>query len=139
MLQYSDQEPTDPLTLLLYPPDSGGKGFSMFYEDDGLTFEYARGVYARRTIEQQVAEKELRIALGASEGTYNPPSRRLVLHLVGERRRPARVAVDGHVTQEWTGGAGGREEGRWEFDPKSGDILVKMADRKQSMTVIITY
>ncbi len=129
VLQFTDEAPADPLTVLVYPPSAGNNGSSALYEDDGTTFGYTRGAYARRSILQAASSKDLRITVGPREGTYDVPPRQLVVHLVGEPRRPSSVLVNGRVTQEW----------RRETDSKSGDILVKLPDTRESVTVIITY
>lgn len=139
VLQFSDQEPADPLTFLVYSPDPGKSDSSAFYEDDGLTFAYARGVFARRKISQRASERELRIVLGSSEGSFVPSARQLVLRLAGERRRPARVLVNGRVTPQWTAGQPRPQPASWQTDPESGEISVKMPDSRQSVTVIISY
>jgi alpha-glucosidase len=139
VLQFSDQAPIDPLTLLVYPPDPGGTGTSLLYEDDGNTFAYARGVSARRAVEQHATEKSLRITLTDMEGSYAPPARRLVLQVAGRGGRPTRVEVNGSVTPEWTTETRGRESVVWQFEPKSKGILLKMADQSRSVTVVITY
>jgi alpha-glucosidase len=139
VLQFSDQAPIDPLTLLIYPPDPGGTGMSTLYEDDGNTFAYARGVFARRAVKQQATRRNLRITLTDTEGAYAPPARQLLLHIVGNGARPTTVEVNGNVTPEWTTEAREHESVGWQFEPNSRGILVKMPDQPQSVTVIITY
>lgn len=139
VLQFSDQAPIDPLTLMIYPPEPGGTGISVLYEDDGNTFEYARGVFARRAVKQQATGRNLRITLTETEGSYAPPARQLVLQVAGIPRPPARVEVDGSVTPEWTTEARGQMPVGWQFEPNSKGILVRMPDGSRSVTVIITY
>ncbi len=137
VVQYTDQGPVDPLTVLIYPPARGSAGMSTFYEDDGSTFDYTRGAFARRTIEQRAGDNKLRITLSRAEGTFTPPQRQLAIRLVGERRRPARVLVNGTVTREWE--AGRSEPVGWEIEADSEQFLLKMPDTRESVTVIITY
>jgi hypothetical protein len=139
VVQFTDQVPADPLILLLYPPRPGGGGTSALYEDDGSSFDYTHGAFARRAIVLHAAAGELRIVLSACEGSHVPPARQLILRVVGEKRRPARVLVNGHVTPEHTAETRGPDSARWEEDTKSGEILLKMPDRRDSVTVIITY
>jgi len=139
VVQFTDEASLDPLILLLFPPHPGGGGTSDLYEDDGSSFEYAHGAFARRAIGLRSTDRELRVILSASEGSYVPPARQLVLRVAGEARRPTRVLVDGRVTPERIMETGGRESASWEEDAKSGGILLKMPDRRESVTVIITY
>jgi alpha-glucosidase len=138
VVQYTDEAPVDPLTFLLYPPDPGERGTSAMYEDDGSSFDYTRGAFARREVELSAAARSLRVALGSREGSFVPPPRQLVLKVVGESRRPTGVTVDGRVTPERTGETPVGSEG-WEFNSKSGGIDVKIPDRPGRVTVIITY
>jgi alpha-glucosidase len=137
-VQYTEQAPTGPLTLLLYPPAPGTEGTSALYEDDGSSFDYARGAFARRRITLGADANTLHITLSPRDGSYLPPTRQLALAVVGELRRPSRVTVNGSVTPERTTETG-RSGAAWEFDPKSGGISVKIPDHPGSVTVIITY
>jgi alpha-glucosidase len=45
LMQYTNQHPTDPLTISCYMLEGGQTSFTL-YEDDGATFAYAHGDYA---------------------------------------------------------------------------------------------
>lgn len=87
-LHYTDERPLDPLTLDLYP----GNGAFMLYEDDGHSFEYEHGQFCTTSYSLRWTADRLVFEIGAREGAYVPPGRRLLIrvHAVGEQ------AVEGH-------------------------------------------
>lgn len=74
-LRYVDEHPLDPLTLDLYP----GDGTFRLYEDDGLTFAYETGEFCTTRYRLRREEGRLHLDIGAREGSYVPPQRRLIL------------------------------------------------------------
>jgi len=87
-LHYTDERPLDPLTLDLYP----GNGSFTLYEDDGHSFEYERGQFATTSYTLRQAADRLVFEIGARQGAYVPPARRLLIraHAVDEQ------AAEGH-------------------------------------------
>jgi alpha-glucosidase len=74
-LHYADENPLDPLTLDLYP----GNGAFTLYEDDGHSFEYEHGQFCTSGYTLRRMEDRLNFEIGAREGAYVPPARRLLL------------------------------------------------------------
>jgi len=72
----------DPLTLDIYPPESGSAEF-VFYDDDGETLGYQRGEFARTRFSVERSDGKIEVALGASVGEYagKPGSRTYILKL----------------------------------------------------------
>jgi len=64
-IQYTDEKPADPITLYVY---DGADGAFTLYEDDGLTYGYERGQFARIPLHWNDATKTLTI--GKREGTF---------------------------------------------------------------------
>ena len=64
-LQYTSEKPADPITLYVY---AGADGAVTLYEDDGLTYGYERGAFARIPIQWNDAAKILTI--GKREGSF---------------------------------------------------------------------
>jgi alpha-D-xyloside xylohydrolase len=64
-LMYTSEKPADPLTLYVY---AGADGAFTLYEDDGKTFAYEKGGFARIPITWKDATKTL--TLGARDGTF---------------------------------------------------------------------
>ena len=57
-MEWSDQKPADPLTLLIYP---GADARFTLYEDDGLSYGYEKGQYATIGLHWDDAGRTLRI------------------------------------------------------------------------------
>jgi alpha-D-xyloside xylohydrolase len=64
-LQYAGEKPADPITLLVY---GGADGAFTLYEDDGLTYGYEKGAFARIPLRWDEAQRTLTI--GAREGSF---------------------------------------------------------------------
>ena len=64
-LPYTDAKPADPITLWVY---RGADGAFTLYEDDGLTYGYERGAFARIPLHWHDATGTL--TLGRREGSY---------------------------------------------------------------------
>ncbi|HEY8943566.1 MAG TPA: TIM-barrel domain-containing protein, partial [Polyangiaceae bacterium] len=64
-IQYTSEKPADPLTLFVY---AGADGQFELYEDDGQSYAYETGAFARIPIRWSESAKTL--TLGAREGTF---------------------------------------------------------------------
>lgn len=64
-LSYTSEKPADPLTLYVY---AGADGAFTLYEDDGESYEYERGAFARIPLTWSEARRTL--TLGAREGSF---------------------------------------------------------------------
>jgi alpha-D-xyloside xylohydrolase len=63
-LQYTGEKPADPITLYVY---AGADGAFTLYEDDGLTYGYEKGAFARIPIRWDDASKTLTIGKRAGK------------------------------------------------------------------------
>ncbi len=64
-LQYADEKPEDPVTLFVY---AGANGTFTLYEDDGRTYGYEQGAFAR--IPLQWNDAAHRLTIGRREGSF---------------------------------------------------------------------
>ncbi|MDQ3497128.1 MAG: DUF5110 domain-containing protein, partial [Actinomycetota bacterium] len=76
---HTDERPTDPLTLLVYP--ARGTGESTLYEDAGNGFGYERGEYARRRISCESSDSSIIIHISEREGSFVPKRGEIRLEL----------------------------------------------------------
>lgn len=99
-MAYADEQPLNPLTLDVYPPEAvavdedEGEGeqahtFTL-YEDDGHSFAYERGEFCttRYTLRTEPPgagpqDGSLVFEIGTRTGAYSPPPRQLVIRLHG--------------------------------------------------------
>jgi alpha-glucosidase len=69
LVQSTSETPKGPLELRVYP---GANCNGSIYQDDGISFAYRRGEFLRQSFTCEVAEGEIRVKLGAREGSYAP-------------------------------------------------------------------
>jgi alpha-glucosidase len=78
VVQWSDERPVDPLTLHVYPDESGHAAGEL-YEDDGTSYAYERGVWRWTRYTFAGGSLEAR-----GEGPFRPPPRTAEARLHGE-------------------------------------------------------
>lgn len=83
-MQHTGEKPLDPLTWEVFP----GEGEFSLYEDDGLTYGYARGELARTRLRQHLDPAGLTLEWDAKEGDYRPPEREAIVRVHGVDRLP---------------------------------------------------
>lgn len=98
-MRYVDERPVDPLTLLIYPLDSGASSYE-FYEDDGVTRDYQNGNHCITRIECEGSDAMVRIVSQARKGLFKPARRARILS-VFQNVKPKRVESDGKTLQEF--------------------------------------
>jgi alpha-D-xyloside xylohydrolase len=76
-LQYTGEKPADPITLYVY---AGADGAFTLYEDDGLTYGYEHGAFARIPVQWDDAAKTLTI--GSRKGSYPGMLRQRTFNIV---------------------------------------------------------
>jgi alpha-glucosidase len=130
VLQFSDQAPIDPLTFSIFLADSARYEY---YEDDGRTFDYQKGVFAERTIRLARKDGQLLVTIGEVRGTYRYPDRSLVVQLVGLDQAPVVVKVAGEEVPKFSG-LESRSKG-WRYEPVSKMLLVKMPDVRTEIVI----
>ncbi|HMD99042.1 MAG TPA: TIM-barrel domain-containing protein [Terriglobia bacterium] len=151
VVQYTDQAPIDPLTFEIYPqgthspgsgqaqsPESGQTSSRQYYEDDGISFDYQRGVSLRETVTAQEEAHGFRIEVSAREGSYTPPARSLVFKVHAVRVQPGSVETDGRPLefQKSLEELGQASDG-WAYDAEKMVVWVKVPDRGVAVTAQI--
>lgn len=134
VLEYSDQAPMDPLTLSFYV---GEEGRDEFYEDDGLSFEYEKGVFAKRTVQFFRKNGSLEVSLGKTQGAYVFPGRSLVMKFIGLEKRPRTVKLFGELLpmvapEDLAGGQKG-----WTYDAATHVATVRIRDLMKEQFMVI--
>ncbi|MBA2284994.1 MAG: glycoside hydrolase family 31 protein [Ktedonobacteraceae bacterium] len=72
LMQYVDQQPTNPLTFTCYMV-SDGSATCTLYEDDGTTLAYRDGAFAHTTINCSVSRDLVTIEIEEQHTRYQPP------------------------------------------------------------------
>ena len=65
-VEYVGQAPINPLIFEIYPKDDSSREY---YEDDGISFEYRRGVFLRERISISQHENGIRLEISSPEGS----------------------------------------------------------------------
>lgn len=79
IMQHTDERPWDELKLRIW----SGESEWTFYEDDGHSFEYRKGNYATTTYRVRQSGGQTTLEVSAREGDWTPPSREVIVELVG--------------------------------------------------------
>ena len=125
-MNYVDEKPADPLTLVVAPGNS--RGFVM-YDDDGLTLDYEKGAYAERPVEVTTQGAEIRVDIGAlvSPGNFRPSTTTFVVKVL-TGSAPAAVTVNGRALPLLADDkiAGGTDAGWWHTGERRGTTCVRI-------------
>jgi alpha-glucosidase/alpha-D-xyloside xylohydrolase len=82
--QYTDEAVEGPLTLVVYP---GLDGSSSFYDDDGRTFDYRKGQFARIDMRWDDAGRRLRLSLAPGSRMLPSTPRAIDVAIAGGMKR----------------------------------------------------
>ena len=135
-VQYTSQAPISPLTLYAFPPRPGTEALSPYYEDDGSSFDFAKGEYYRRVFRQSQNGRDRTITIGAVEGSYVPPPRPVLLRLMGCRTSPSAVRIGARKLEHVEHLSGG-DASEWTYDGANKSVIVTLPDSRQEIEVIV--
>jgi alpha-glucosidase len=139
VMQYTQQEAIDPLTLNVFPITSDGTVTTHYYEDDGRSYDYLKGTVLRRTHTQQRAGNTLAVEIGPAEGTYRPPTRHLVLRVVDVEKLPVAVIANGTPLSKVETSQETLPAGSWKYDPTTHTITARTDDRMTGQRFELRY
>ncbi len=134
-VQYTSQAPIDPLTFTIYPTDL--QSSVTWYEDDGLSFDYAHGVFLKRTLNQWNSENAVTLTISKAEGSFIPSKRSVVLKFAGFGFTPKRIELGNRAlksipTEEFRGSYEG-----WWYTRETKTVFVRLLDAKIEQRVVI--
>jgi len=135
VLQYSDQEPIEPLTLTVYPTDS--QSSTTYYEDDGHTFAHERGEYLKRTISQWNSYTAVTLTLSKAEGSYIPSKRKLVVRFIELQNLPKSVEVNGKGLARINISSFENTRYGWSYNAGTRQVLVGTEDSWEEKRIIV--
>jgi alpha-glucosidase len=139
LMQYSSQAPINPLTLTVYPLFADGEATTPYYEDDGLSFDYLKGILLRRTHRQRRTGNTLTVTIGAAQGSYIPPSRPVEVRVVDAPRSPSIVLIDGLPVPRADTLAAGANGPAWNHLPLEKVIVIRSEDLRRGQQMEIRY
>jgi alpha-glucosidase len=135
VVQYTDEAPIDPLTLNIFPAaDSTGA----LYEDDGLSYEYQQGKYARTQWHGSQTPRQITLEISRREGGYALAARSCQLKFNAVERAPQLVRRGGRELPPVKTNAELRQrEQGWTYDRVKKTVWVKFPDDGRAETVVI--
>ncbi len=136
IVQYTAQAPIAPLTLIAFPPPPHGETASAYYEDDGTSFAYEKGVYYRRTFLQSADGKTRTIRISPVEGSYVPPPRSLQVRFRLCSAPPSAVRI-GSRTVDRAGRQAAAGSTVWDYDAAEKSVLVTFPDARGTIDVVV--
>ena len=142
-VQYTDEAPIDPLTFEIYPQGTGSAGSAQassrqYYEDDGISFDYQRGVSLRENVTVRQEDRGLGIEVSAREGSYTPPARSFVFKVHAVHNQPGTVEADGKALElEKSAEELSHASEGWAYDAEQMVVWVKVPDRGVAVTAQI--
>jgi alpha-glucosidase len=89
VVQYTGQMPGNPLRVLIAP---AGESEAPYYEDDGESLSYQKGAFFKRRFHQTRDAHGIIVEASASEGSFHPAPRALVLEVMTDHE-PKAVAT----------------------------------------------
>lgn len=135
VVQYVDEAPINPLALEIYPEGDSSRDY---YEDDGLSFDYQRGVFLHRRFSVTQQAKTTALEISAREGSYTPPARSLLVKVHDVRSVPCHVEVNGQTLEQQAGAEGfDKIASGWRYDETANLVVIKLPDQAATVKVRI--
>jgi alpha-glucosidase len=130
---YTDQAAINPLTLDVYPD---GASSSDYYEDDGISFDYKRGVSLHQHLAATQEARAVRLEISAREGSFSPPKRSFVIKIHGQNVEPQQVTVAGAALagQASVKALQGVAQG-WAYDESASVVWIRVPDSGTAVNV----
>lgn len=131
VVQHTGEMAGQSLLIKVYP---AAEAESAYYEDDGESFGYQRGEFARWRFRQQRDEHSTQLSREPQQGRYTPASRQLQWLLVGEPE-PVRVTLNGKPLKRLSAAAFAAGEPGWQ--PHGQGVQLQMADSRQPIRIVL--
>jgi alpha-glucosidase len=134
-VEYTEQEPIDPLTFEIYPEGNSSRSY---YEDDGIGYGYRKQAFLRERIDFYQNDKSMRVEISSREGSYLPPSRSIVFKIHAQENRPRRVEAGGEDLKMFSSvsSLNGNSSGA-AYCPDTKTLWIKVADPEEAITIDI--
>ncbi|PYU95669.1 MAG: alpha-glucosidase [Acidobacteria bacterium] len=139
VVQYTDEAPINPLTFEIYPlagPD--GNSERDYYEDDGISFGYQRGLALRQRVSVSRQQAAMTVQVSVREGSYKPPDRSLVFKVHGQPKSPVSIEAGEKVVERVPSlDRLDQAPKGWFYDDNSNLIWIKQPDGGLALTTRI--
>jgi alpha-glucosidase len=135
VIEFDNQVPIDPLTFEIYPEGASSREY---YEDDGISLDYQRGVYLHERITAVDNDNSLTIKTADLSGKYMPPSRSLLLKVHAQSGPAKAVKLNGQELESVTSATALEKAASGAaFDSEHKVLYIKFADANAPFEVQI--
>jgi alpha-glucosidase (family GH31 glycosyl hydrolase) len=98
-MQYIGEFPVDTLIVKVFPQN---KSSYTFWEDDGRSFGYEKGIIAKTKFECTDTEKESKLIISPCQGSYSGmPNTRIYQLEIYISQRPLQILINGSRIENW--------------------------------------
>ncbi|MCX6136981.1 MAG: DUF4968 domain-containing protein [Ignavibacteriales bacterium] len=132
VVQYTDQEPANPLLFELYSAD---KALGTLYEDDGISFDYQQEGVRRVDVACRRTSRGWQIKQSAAFGRYIPAERSVVFTLCGVAKKPAVVRESGKTLRFGKLLAG--NNAGWTYDGRRQCLSIQIKDTQMGISITV--
>ena len=124
LIQNTNETPAGPLELRVYPgPNCAGS----LYLDDGHTYAYQNGGFARIAYSCADSRGALTITSSPKRGSYQPWWSDIHLDIYGVKQSPKEIRAGRRVLNDW------------KFDPASQSVTLTLPDSRSGWTLRVAY
>lgn len=135
VVQYDGQAAIDPLTFEMFP---GGESSREYYEDDGVSLDYQRGVYRRERLTFLDMPARLTVKTSDLTGTFKPAARSIVLKIHAVAVAPKNVGLNGQLINSMASTEALNQSASGYFYDGAGHVLyVRFADTNAPFAVVV--
>lgn len=98
---WNELNPSTPLVLDVFPSPARVARF-LVYDDDGLTYDYEKGVYFQQEVTARRMQRATDLDINPATGSYKPP---FSVYLVKVHQASTRVTLDGRTLRKMVSAA----------------------------------
>lgn len=134
VMQWVGEKPVDILTLDVYP--EGESSFEM-YEDDGLSHDYEKGVYAFTRFSSILADNKWIFRIAKPEGKYHPERHGYKVQAYLDFM-PSQIQENGRTLNVLSSQADTEIQAGWFYDREKKRLFVRLAgDNRNDVELIV--
>jgi alpha-glucosidase len=132
-MQYTDQAPIDPLTLDVYPD---GTSTRPYYDDDGISYDFKKGVYLLQRITATEALHGVSVDVSARQGYFTPARRSVIVKIHNQNIEPRQVTVgSATLSRQASVETLQKSSTGWAYDPNQRVVWFRAPDQETALKI----
>ena len=138
VMNYVDENPVDPLILHIYPRQGASR--DSLYEDDGMSFDYEKGIYGITPFELKVDQQKIAFTAEQRIGRFSPGYRSYLVKIHNVSLAPGKIQLNRERLVEAKSGdlLHGKERG-WYYDSEKKLLSLKYPDTGKLMKLEVAF